>query len=69
MNAPAPIFRDPGQRSGGSGNRGHGSETDLAIWLQETASSPFLRLDSEVDTQAKEIEADVPGFSRYLVAY
>lgn len=63
--APAPIFRDHGQ--GGPG--GHGNETDLAIWLQETASSPFIRLDSEVDTQAKEIEAEIPGFSRYAVAY
>lgn len=69
VTAPAPIFRDHGHGSGGSGHGGHGSENDLAIWLQETALSSFLRLDSEVDTQAKEIEAEIPGFSRYAVAY
>jgi hypothetical protein len=68
VTAPAAMFRDPGSRSGGSGS-GHGDETDLAIWLQETSSSPFLRLESDVDTQAKEIEAAIPGFSRYAVAY
>lgn len=66
VNASAAIFRDHSQGSGGSGHR---SETDLAIWLQETALSSLLRLDSEVDTQAKEIEAEIPGFSRYAVAY
>ena len=70
VTAPAPIFRDHGHGGGhGPGNGGHGNETDLAIWLQESASSPFIRLDSEVDTQAKEIEAEIPGFSRYAVAY
>jgi hypothetical protein len=57
------MFRDQGSGSG------HGDETNLAIWLQETSSSPFLRLESDVDTQAKEIEAAIPGFSRYAVAY
>lgn len=68
VTAPAAIFRDQGNRSGGGGSR-HGEESTLAIWLQENPSSPFVRLESDVDTQAQEIEAEIPGFSRYAVAY
>jgi hypothetical protein len=45
------------------------SESQLAIWMQETASSPFLRLWTKVDTGKQELEAAIPGFSKYAVAY
>ena len=66
--APAGLMRDPGHGNHGGHGGGH-SETDLSIWRQEQPNSLFYRLDSSVDTDDKEIEADVPGFSKYAVAY
>jgi hypothetical protein len=53
----------------GSGRDGERSESDLSIWLQEDDSSPFFRVPTKVDLQGKELEAKIPGFSKYAVAY
>lgn len=69
----AAPFRDPGHGHGGHGHHGGDStahaEADLAIWQQEEATGPYRKLESSVDTEAREIEAEVPGFSKYAVAY
>ena len=44
-------------------------EVQLAVWMQETTGAPYQRLRSRVDPQRREVEADVPGFSKYAVAY
>lgn len=62
-NAPA-VFR-----SGGSGGGDGRSESDLSIWLQEDDASPFFRVVTKVDLQNRELKAEIPGFSKYAVAY
>lgn len=56
-----------------SAGRGPGSgkhtESDLSIWLQEDAASPFFRVPTKVDLLSKELQARIPGFSKYAVAY
>lgn len=42
---------------------------DLRIWKQEQPGQPWALLLSTVDTLSQEIEADIPGFTRYAVAY
>jgi len=42
---------------------------DLSIWRQERAGDPWALLASMVDTVEQEVEADIPGFTRYAVAY
>ena len=44
-------------------------ETTLGIWRQETPSDPFVRLGAAVVVELDEIEADIPGFSRFAMAY
>lgn len=44
-------------------------EDDLAIWRQETLADPFVRLGSFLFKDVDEIEADLPGFTRYAIAY
>ncbi len=41
----------------------------LRIWRQERPGDPWTSLPSVVDTLTQEVEADVPGFTRYAVAY
>lgn len=41
----------------------------LRIWRQEQPSDPWVSLPSVVDTVTQEVEAGVPGFTRYAVAY
>jgi hypothetical protein len=41
----------------------------LAIWRQETASDPFLKLGSVNVEEMEEINADILGFTRYAIAY
>lgn len=42
----------------------------LAVWLQESASSPFFRVENSFnDSTIEEIEADILGFTRYGIAY
>jgi hypothetical protein len=41
----------------------------LRIWRQERPGDPWTSLASVVDTVNQEVEADVPGFTRYAVAY
>jgi hypothetical protein len=41
----------------------------LAIWKQEHAGEPWSRLPSTVDTRAQDVEAAIPGFTRFAVAY
>lgn len=43
--------------------------TSLAVWRQETAGQPWVRLVSNLEVQIDEIEADLTGFSNYVVAY
>ncbi len=42
---------------------------DLSIWRQERPGDPWALLASMVDTVEQEVEADIPGFTRYAVAY
>ncbi len=42
---------------------------DLSIWRQEQPGDPWGLLASSVDTVEQEVEADIPGFTRYAVAY
>lgn len=44
-------------------------EGRLAIWRQETLTSPFIRLGSFTFEELDEIEAELPGFTRYAIAY
>jgi len=39
------------------------------IWRQEFSTDPWSALRSTVDTVSQEVEADIPGFTRYAVAY
>lgn len=41
----------------------------FGIWMQEQANSSFVKLKSRVNAILQEVEADVPGFSRYAVAF
>ena len=44
-------------------------EAKIAIWRQETAGAPFVRLGSAVIKDLNEVEANLVGFSRYALAY
>ncbi len=44
-------------------------EAQLAIWRQENAGEPFLRLNSLVLPSLDEAETALLGFSRYAIAY
>ena len=44
-------------------------ETQFRIWFQEQASDPFTALPSELGKSGDEIEAKIPGFTRYVVAF
>ena len=41
----------------------------LGIWRQETAGAPWTRLTSRLEVQLDEINAELTGFSNYVVAY
>jgi hypothetical protein len=41
----------------------------LRIWRQEHSGDPWSLLPSSVDTVSKEVEADIPGFTRYALSY
>jgi hypothetical protein len=41
----------------------------LRIWRQEQPGDPWSMLSSSVDTVSKEVEADIPGFTRYALSY
>ncbi len=41
----------------------------LKIWKQETLSDPWELLPSTVNLVEQEVEADIPGFTRYAVSY
>ena len=44
-------------------------ETQLAIWRQEFAGAPWVRLSSLVEVELDEISADIIGFTNYAIAY
>ena len=44
-------------------------ERELSIWRQETLTSPFVRLFSVTLEDLDEIRAEIPGFTRYAIAY
>jgi hypothetical protein len=44
-------------------------ETHLGIWRQPAPGSAFVRLESEVHRVDQEVRANLPGFSRYAIAY
>lgn len=44
-------------------------ESTLAIWHQTIPGGAFTRLTSILTIESDEIEADIPGFSRYALAY
>ena len=41
----------------------------LGIWRQATVGAPWTRLASRLEVQLDEIEAELTGFSNYVVAY
>lgn len=44
-------------------------ESGFAIWGQETPADPWQPLASILDPLENEIETEIPGFTRYAVAY
>lgn len=44
-------------------------ETHLGIWRQADPQSVFVRLESVVWRNNREVRASLPGFSRYAIAY
>lgn len=44
-------------------------EAGFAIWGQETPTDPWQQLGSFVDPLENEVETEIPGFTRYAVAY
>jgi len=41
----------------------------LSTWRQETASAPWVKINSTVETNINEVQADISGFSGYALAY
>ena len=41
----------------------------LGIWMQEQDNGSYIMLKSRIHAAQQEVEADVPGFSRYAVAF
>lgn len=44
-------------------------ELELAIWRQASPGAPFVRLFTLQAEELDELEADLPGFSRFAIAY
>jgi hypothetical protein len=44
-------------------------QSGFGIWMQEESNSDFIRLNSRVNAILEEVTGDVPGFSRYAIAY
>lgn len=44
-------------------------EGEIAIWRQDLPGNPFAKLGSLVFEEQDEAEAEIPGFSRYALAY
>lgn len=44
-------------------------ETGFAIWAQETPTSPWQPLASLLTPLENQLETEIPGFTRYAVAY
>jgi hypothetical protein len=44
-------------------------KSQLALWRQETASDPFVKLSSVNVEDLEEVEANILGFTRYAIAY
>ncbi len=45
------------------------AEQRLAIWRQEAAGLPWVRLTSKLEVETEQIEADLLGFSGYAIAF
>lgn len=41
----------------------------IATWRQETPGGPWLKLNSVVEIEINEVQADISGFSGYALAY
>jgi hypothetical protein len=41
----------------------------LAIWKQETSTSPWIKQTSTVDAVTESVSAYIPGFTNYVIAY
>jgi hypothetical protein len=63
-NQPAPSMSRPHHD-----HDDDGEENGLGIWMQEQANGDFVRLKSRVNAILEEVTGDVPGFSRYAIAY
>lgn len=46
-----------------------GNANLLAIWKQETNTSPWVKLTSAVDGTTSSVSAYIPGFTNYVIAY
>jgi hypothetical protein len=44
-------------------------ETKFRIWRQEQVGAPFTSQLTERNTRTEQLESDVPGFTRYVIAY
>ena len=41
----------------------------MSTWRQETASAPWVKIGSTVETNINEVQSDIAGFSGYALAY
>ncbi|MHB1071984.1 MAG: hypothetical protein ACYC3Q_04090 [Gemmatimonadaceae bacterium] len=73
--APARLkirFADASKDLDGDGDEDasdHAAEQQLAIWRQEAAGLPWVRLTSKLEVETEQIEADLLGFSGYAIAF
>lgn len=44
-------------------------EASFSIWKRETLTSPWIKVASVLRVESDEAEAELPGFTSYLVAY
>ena len=44
-------------------------ENQFQIWRQESVGAPFTSQLTERNTRTEQLESDVPGFTRYVIAY
>ncbi|HET8632664.1 MAG TPA: hypothetical protein VFL88_00845, partial [Gemmatimonadales bacterium] len=44
-------------------------ETRLSIWRQETIGGVYVKLPTLLTADVDEVEGEVPGFSRFAIAY
>jgi hypothetical protein len=64
-NSPAPAMT----RHDDDDDDDDAAASGLGIWMQEQLDGDYVRLNSRVNAILEEVTGDVPGFSRYAIAY